>query len=132
MNNMNLALTLLIAGFVIVFVVLILLIVIITLYGKIIQGAQKSSRQRKEKKRQNLGVIQRSESEPEPTPAAVSKPAADTALNDEIPDEIIAVIAAAVDAVYGGKPHKVRAVRRAGNVRSAWGSAGVIHNTRPF
>ena len=130
MNNMNLALTLLIAGFVIVFVVLILLIVIITLYGKIIQGAQKSSRQRKEKKRKNLGVIQRPESEP--TPAAVSKPAADTALNDEIPDEIIAVIAAAVDAVYGGKPHKVRAVRRAGNVRSAWGSAGVIHNTRPF
>ncbi len=61
MNNMNLALTLLIAGFVIVFVVLILLIVIITLYGKIIQGAQKSSRQRKEKKRQNLGVIQRPE-----------------------------------------------------------------------
>ena len=130
MNNMNLALTLLIAGFVIVFVVLILLIVIITLYGKIIQGAQKSSQQRKEKKRKNLGIIQRPKSEP--TPAAVSKPAADTALNDEIPDEIIAVIAAAVDAVYGGKPHKVRAVRRAGNVRSAWGSAGVIHNTRPF
>ena len=52
MENINLALTLLIAGFVIVFIVLILLIVIITLYGKIIQSVQKSSRNRKERKRQ--------------------------------------------------------------------------------
>ena len=42
MENLNLALTLLLAGFVIVFLVLVLLILIITVYGKIIQFAQKA------------------------------------------------------------------------------------------
>ena len=48
MENIELALTLLIAGFVIVFVVLILLIAIITLYGKIIQSAQNAVSNKRE------------------------------------------------------------------------------------
>ena len=49
MENLNLALTLLLAGFVIVFLVLILLILIITVYGKIIQFAQKKVSKNKKK-----------------------------------------------------------------------------------
>ena len=52
--------------------------------------------------------------------------------DDEIPGEIIAVIAAAVDAVYGEKPHKIRSVKRERPARSAWSRAGAMQNTRPF
>ncbi len=124
MDNLTLALTLLLAGFTIVFLVLILLIIVITVYGKIIQAAQKSSEKRKAKKIEQAA------------PAAASPEAAVPevlpANNDEIPGEIIAVIAAAVDAVYGNKPHKIKAVRRSRSARSSWGNAGVAQNTRPF
>lgn len=131
MENMMLALSLLLAGFIIVFVVLVLLIIIITVYGKIIQAVLRSSKNRKEKKK----VVK-----PEQPTAAVQATAKGAEKNadassgdtDEIPGEIIAVIAAAVDAVYGSKPHRVRSVKRSGTVRSAWGNAGVIGNTRPF
>lgn len=130
MDNMMLALSLLLAGFIIVFVVLILLIIIITVYGKIIQAAQRSSKNRKEKKNMVKTV-----KAPEPVkaePAAEVKNTMPDDENGEIPGEIIAVIAAAVDAVYGSKPHRVRAVTRSGKGRSAWGNAGVISNTSPF
>ena len=58
MENIELALTLLIAGFVIVFVVLILLIAIITLYGKIIQSAQNAVSNKREKKLEEKDVAQ--------------------------------------------------------------------------
>ena len=50
MENMQLALSLLLAGFLIVFTVLVTLIIIILIYGKIIQKAQKTVAVRREKK----------------------------------------------------------------------------------
>ena len=51
-------------------------------------------------------------------------------------DEIIAVIAAAVNAMYEGTGKKpvIRAIRQSkqNNARSAWGFAGVFENTRAF
>lgn len=120
------ALTLLAAGFVIVFMVLILLIIIISIYGSIIQKAQKSSENRKEKKKK----VVVSDNTTTPTPESQTKVFSTGA--DEIPGEIIAVIAAAVDAMYGTKPHKIRSVKRSRKNRSEWGSAGVMQNTRPF
>ncbi|MBQ9460550.1 MAG: OadG family protein [Clostridia bacterium] len=127
MDNLNLALTLLIAGFVIVFTVLVLLIIIITLYGKLIQAAQKTSQKRREKKK--VVVVENTEKPAEPKAPYIPKVQED---DGEIPGEIVAVIAAAVDALYGEKPHRIRSVKRSGNVRSAWGSTGVMQNTRPF
>ncbi|MBQ5563121.1 MAG: OadG family protein [Clostridia bacterium] len=123
MENIELALTLLIAGFVIVFVVLILLIAIITLYGKIIQSAQNAVSNKREKKleenkeKQTVKSIVREDIEED---------------DGAIPEEIIAVIAAAVDAVYGSKPHKIKNIRRSRSVRSSWGNAGIAENTKPF
>ncbi len=123
MENIELALTLLIAGFVIVFVVLILLIAIITLYGKIIQSAQNAVSNKREKKleenkeKQTVKSIVREDIEED---------------DGAIPEEIIAVIAAAVDAVYGNKPHKIKNIRRSRSVRSSWGNAGIAENTKPF
>ena len=120
------ALTLLAAGFVIVFMVLILLIIIISIYGGIIQKAQKSSENRRERKKKV--VVSDSEAAPEKE----SHTKVFSTESDEIPGEIIAVIAAAVDAMYGTQPHKVRSVKRSRKSRSEWGSAGVMQNTRPF
>ena len=124
-ERLPLALTLLLAGFIIVFVVLVLLIIIITLYGKIIQAAQGANAKRKEKTKK---VVVDTEKLPEQ-----KAPVVFGGSDDEIPGEIIAVIAAAVDAMYGNGTHKkIRSVKRSGNSRSAWGRAGIAENTRPF
>lgn len=123
MDNMTQAWILLLAGFIVVFTVLILLILIVTLYSKIVTSVQKAGEKKKEKKK----VIVKAEViEPSPAPAVPEKD------DDEIPGEIIAVIAAAVDAMYGETPHKIRSVRKSRSSRSAWAKAGVLENTRPF
>ncbi len=129
MENMQLALSLLLAGFLIVFTVLVTLIIIILIYGKIIQKAQKTVAVRREKK-----AIIRVEELQSQSPAS-DVPAGGKVFGDDpeqIPGEIIAVIAAAVDALYGEKPHRIRSVTRERKGRSSWGSAGVFQNTRPF
>lgn len=122
------ALILLLAGFIVVFSVLIILIVIVTLYSKIVRTAQDSAKKKAEEKR--LAV--REENIEKPiliTEPAVSEKTVD---DGEIPGEIIAVIAAAVDSLYGNKPHKIKAVRKTRISRSAWSRAGISENTRPF
>lgn len=117
---MERALILLLAGFIVVFCVLILLIAVVTIYSKIVVAVQS--------KKAKLAPT-------EPTREFKNDELEDNNLvsenNGEIPGEIIAVIAAAVDAVYGEKPHKIRAVKKA-NSRSAWSRAGAAENTRPF
>ncbi len=124
MNNMTQAFILLLAGFVVVFTVLILLILIVTIYSKIVTSVQHAGEKKKTKKK----IVH---IEPEPTnTVSVSENAEET--DDGIPGEIIAVIAAAVDAMYEGKPHKIKAVKKQRIARSAWSRAGILDNTRPF
>ena len=122
MENLNLALTLLLAGFVIVFLVLILLILIITVYGKIIQFAQNAVSKKQ-------AVKNDSET---PKVKSVTREEIEEMTSNEIPDEVIAVIAAAVDSLYGSKPHKIKNIKRSRSIRSSWGNAGIAENTRPF
>ena len=123
-ENLTQALILLLAGFIVVFVVLILLIVVVTLYSKIITSVQKGT-ERKKKKKEVVQVA---------APMQTSEPKVfgTNGDEDEIPGEIIAVIAAAVDAVYGEKPHKLRSVRKSRPARSPWARAGAVDSTRPF
>ena len=127
MGDMMQAFILLLAGFLVVFTVLVLLIVIVTLYSKIIRLTQDAGKKRKELTHEE--AVETSE----PTRELRSLTRADIEEeDDEIPGEIIAVIAAAVDAVYGEKPHKIRSVKRERPARSAWSRAGAMQNTRPF
>ncbi len=56
-----------------------------------------------------------------------------TAVTNEIPPEVIAVIAAAVTMALGTGA-RILSVRRADNKRgrAAWSMAGLLENTRPF
>ncbi len=111
-------------GFAIVFAVLILLIIIIKIYSTIVYNAQNRSK----KKEENLQQV----SVPEPTvvqPITKNEPAT----NDGIPEEIIAVISAAVATMYGPKEKvRIKSIKKSSGGRSAWANAGILDNTRPF
>lgn len=112
-------------GFVVVFSMLILLIIIIKIYGMIIGKVQGTGLKKRKVK------IKASEK-----PAAEPKPAVteqSSAEDEGVPEEIVAVIAAAVASVYGGKDKvRIKKIKKARSGRSAWAKAGVLDNTRPF
>ena len=111
-------------GFVVVFSVLLLLIGVIKLYSLIVGKAQSIGSKRTVKSDApavKLPAVQRETEPEENTPA-----------EEGIPEEVVAVIAAAVATMYGGKGRaKIKSIKRAGG-RSAWANAGVMDNTRPF
>ena len=132
---MEMALNLLLAGIVIVFFVLVLLIFIIKIYSTIVQVAQNGSQKRKDaKKAAEMFGIKAFTSLEEVARAvdAVSTAQPTATDNEAIPGEVIAAIAAAVDAMYD-KPVKIKSVRRSrANSGSSWRNAGLFENTKPF
>jgi len=114
-------------GFVVVFAVLLLLIIIIKIYSAIVNKAQSAGFKVK-KKVETPGKPEKTVTKAEP----VKEQPAQTQ-TDGIPDEVIAVISAAVATMYGGKDKvRIKSVKKSGSKRSAWANAGVIENTRPF
>ena len=124
-EKFSISMTTLLTGFVVVFAVLILLIVIIAIYGKIVYSAQnKTAKKRKEK--QEAVNKAATEVKPSVTPAK-------TTTVSGISDEIVAVIAAAVDSTYGVGNARITGIKKSVSAgRPAWGQAGVLDNTRPF
>lgn len=119
------SLTVLLTGFVVVFAVLFILIGIIKGYGIIVTKLEQKV---KEKKAQKEAA-----SAKPVAPVQQQKPVQITETADSgISDEIVAVIAAAVDAMYGssGKA-KIKSIKKSDS-RSAWSKAGILDNTRPF
>lgn len=121
------SLTILITGFVVVFAVLILLIGLIKIYGIIVTKALQSIEKKKatkksvlEKTSENIVAVD----EPMEVPTTIE--------DDSLNEEIIAVIAAAVDAMYGETTVKIRSIKRVPQSRPVWGTAGIMDNTRPF
>lgn len=120
------SLTVLITGFVVVFAVLLILIGLVKLYGIIVSSAVASAEKRKAEKE-----AQAVKTEPEKT---VVEATVEAEVNDDVVDdgELIAVIAAAVDAMYGKGAVKVKSIKRVPQSRPVWGTAGIMDNTRPF
>ena len=125
-ENMSIALNILLTGLVVVFAALIVLTFIIKGYGAIV-----TSMTGKKKKSANNNTPPAPPA-PKAAPRAAVKAPAAPAGQDGIPGEVIAAIAAAVDYTYGAGTHVIRTVRRVPQNRSAWGSAGLAENTRPF
>lgn len=117
-----------ITGMVLVFAILVLLMLIITLEGKIFDGLNNKKNAKKD-------ADIKAASSAKPAAPAV-KPAAPVAapapvVEQGIPGEIVAVIAAAIAAMGGGK-YVLRAVHRADRKNGAWTRAGVNDVTSPF
>lgn len=104
-------------GFCVVFAALLLLTIIFWIFGEVARG----------KKRDNSQMPQPT---PQPAPARGTAPV----VEDGIPEEIVAVIAAAVSAMSDGD--KRYTVRRIGlartSVRPVWAATGIAENTQPF
>lgn len=136
MENLNLCLTILITGFVVVFAVLILLIAIIKIYGTIVSKALSATQERKARKaaEKKKALEQEKAQQSEKASPAAAASAAPAPTVQGISPEIVAVIAAAVDSTYGAGCAKITSIKKSktNNSRPAWGMAGVFENTRPF
>ena len=131
MEKFNISVSMLLTGFTIVFSVLIFLIFLIWAYGTLVNSVQNALRERKIRKEHEAFEKEEAERPPvEIKPVAESAPPAPVI--GGVPDEIVAVISAAVYSMYGSKEKvKIKSIKRA-KTRSAWANAGVLDNTRPF
>ncbi len=106
-------------GLVVVFSVLALLTVIFKLFGVVAGAGSHASAQPK----------------PAPQPSMPSVPVAAPIVEDGVPEEVVAVIAAAVAAMSDGTTRyavrRISAARSQG-VRPVWAAAGIAENTQPF
>ncbi len=123
------SLTILITGFVVVFSVLLLLIGLIKLYGTIVSKALESA---ENKKKQQLAAV-KTENTSSVKPEITETSGDVSQLNENgLNDELIAVIATAVAAVYGEGTVRVKSIKRVPQSRPVWSTAGILDNTRPF
>lgn len=115
-----------ITGIVVVFIGLILLILCVSIYGAIFDKINKS---KAEKLAAEKAAKAAAAPKAEPAPAAAAP-----VVEDGIEEEVVAVITAAIAAMSAstGKKLALRSVRTAKPQRSAWASAGIADNTRPF
>lgn len=129
MDNFTLCLTVVITGLVVVFAVLVLLIFIIKIYSMAVSKGLQAAEKRKKAK---LAAVEEAKpSEVQAEPEATAEPHTAVSASD---DELIAVIAAAVDAVYGEGTVAVKSIKKAKtpSSRPTWSMAGIYENTRPF
>lgn len=123
----TISLEILITGFAVVFAVLLLLILLITVYGKIVSKAEKAVLDRKVQKKTTLKAEEITEKSVQAdTSTIIPEP------SNGITDEVIVVIAAAVNAMYGEGTVKVKSIKKVPQTRPVWSTAGIMDNTRPF
>lgn len=115
--------TVVITGMVVVFIGLILLVLLVMLYGKIFDAV---NRKKEEKKNAEAVKVE--------TKPAENVPVVPPAIEEGIEEEVVAVIAAAVEAMsaQSGKKLKLKSVKTVKPQRNPWAAAGIAENTRPF
>lgn len=125
-ENINIAVTLLITGFVVVFAVLIMLIGIIKIYSAVVNSAENMAKKKKEAQKAVKATDVAVSAPVAPVAPVVAQPVVEDSL------EVIAVISAAVQAMYGTENVKITSVKKSTRNRPVWSTAGLIDNTRPF
>ena len=119
-QKLNLSLTVLLAGLVIVFVVLVFLTYLIKSYGNAIHKLQSG--------------YEENAAHAKPSPAVSAGRSLNAGVEQGIPEEVVAAISAAVYMTYGDTVGAITGIRRSATqpARSAWSMAGLLENTRPF
>ena len=127
-QQVQLSLTVLLTGLVIVFVMLVVLTYIIKGYGVVVRKIETKM----ESKQVGIPSVH-----PSMTASASIAPkvaiASASVAEAGISAEVVAAISAAVYMMYGTSAGPVASIRRAAQPnRSAWRMAGILENTRPF
>ena len=122
-----------ITGISVVFIGLIILILLVTLYGKIFEGINKSAEAKAKAKAEAEAKAKAAEAKAE-AKAAPAAPAPAPVVEDGVGEEVVAAIMGALSAMYAGSGKKpvLKGVKAVKPRRSAWSAAGVMENTRPF
>ncbi|EGC01361.1 MULTISPECIES: OadG family transporter subunit [Ruminococcus] len=122
-----------ITGISVVFIGLIILILLVTLYGKIFEGINKSAEAKAKAKAEAEAKAKAAEAKAE-VKAAPAAPAPAPVVEDGVGEEVVAAIMGALSAMYAGSGKKpvLKGVKAVKPRRSAWSAAGVMENTRPF
>ncbi len=122
-----------ITGISVVFIGLIILILLVTLYGKIFEGINKSAEAKAKAKAEAEAKAKAAEVKAE-VKAAPAAPAPAPVVEDGVEEEVVAAIMGALSAMYAGSGKKpvLKGVKAVKPRRSAWSAAGVMENTRPF
>lgn len=105
-------------GISLVFLILVILTLVILLQGKIFDSI-------------TAGKKQKAAAPAAPQKAAPQKAAPAPVVEEGIPPEVVAAIAAAVASIEGGK-YTLRSLTRVKDGRGAWGLAGAVSGTEPF
>lgn len=123
MVDWNLAVNVTVTGFVLVFGMLLLLVIILMIFGFVSVALSKAKEKKAAKAKAATFADMLANS--------VEEPAKETLEND---DEIVAIISAAVYALYSGKKVKpvIKSIKNASSRRSVWAKAGIADNTRVF
>lgn len=115
-------------GILVVFLILAILIFIFWLMGTVFKLMDKSKKAKAEAKKKAEAEISAATAQP----AAVQTEQAEEVVAEESDDEeIVAVISAAI-AAYTEQGFKIKSIRKRSSARSAWSTAGISENTRPF
>ncbi|XOQ44123.1 MAG: Oxaloacetate decarboxylase gamma chain [Clostridium sp.] len=129
-QELQISLTVLLTGLVVVFLMLIFLTLVIKGYGSAVQFLQAKYHKRQPK---NQLSVSKTESVSAQSVHDNMQAEPNQTVEDGISEEVLAVIAAAAYSVMpGGRITSVRRSAQAGRNRSAWGMAGLLENTRPF
>ena len=122
-----------ITGISVVFIGLIILILLVTLYGKIFEGINKSAEAKAKAKAEAEAKAKAAEAKAE-VKAVPAAPAPAPVVEDGVEEEVVAAIMGALSAMYAGSGKKpvLKGVKAVKPRRSAWSAAGVMENTRPF
>ena len=123
-----------VTGIVVVFIGLILLILFVSIYGKVFDSINKK-KAAKAKAEAEARLKEAAKGEVRPmAPVIRNDQPQPPEIEDGIEEEIVAVIAAAVAAMgaASGKKLALKSIKTAKGSRSAWASAGIAENTRPF
>lgn len=129
-QELQISLTVLLTGLVVVFLMLVFLTLVIKGYGNAVQLLQAKYRKRQSKDEPS---VSKTETVCAPLVQEDKQAQPSAATEEGIPEEVLAVIAAAAYSVMpGGKITSVRRAVGTGRSRSSWGMAGLLENTRPF
>lgn len=121
-----------VTGLTVVFAALVFLVLIFKIFGNIMSGVARRKMD-KDRARLTRETSRKGGVQSRISPERVSLPEAPVPhIESGISNEIVAVICAAVAAFDGGKVKSVKKSSKKNTGRSAWASAGVFDNTRPF